>query len=324
MNTKNLFRELAIELASKQPELVDYLLEEAPALSMMPFYPTSDGMNHMYEELEEVTGNGLVDADAELPSVGARTALKQTYLSILGGSLETGEDRARQMGGPGSIFESRLPHVLKKTGSDTETSIIYNTLRASAIETRNAGELSDAADHAIDVGGTGGTGYSIVVAKYEPGQLSGLYNPDGFGRGMLFDMEAINGGELYYTKESGQKVLGYGMRLKSYFGVLNANPRNTAALVNLDLALTSGEFNNIPTATQMDDVIDAVRGATGGNTVMYAHPKVISALRTAYKLDKLQMGSAETSMNTQLEAWNGIPIIGTYNMLRGSEADVTF
>lgn len=322
MVAKNAFRELAIQLSNKQPELVDWLLEETPALSLMPFFPTSDGMNHNYEVLEDVTGNGMVDGDSELPSVDARTALESTTLKILGGKMEVGEDKARQMGSAGAVFNSRLPHVLKKTGNSTETSLIYNSFRASAIKTRSDDELKDAAQHAIDAGGSGSTNYSIVIAKFEQGNLSGLYDPNGFGRGMLFDMQAINGGELYYLQDY-PGVLGYGMRLKSYFGVLTANPRNTSTIVNIDLTDDGGEFTAFPTAMQIDDALDAVRAAVGGNTVIYSHPRVISALRNTFKLDRLQLQTEDRNFDTQIDAWNGIPLIGTYNMASGDEPAVT-
>lgn len=322
MNAKNAFREIAIDLAPKQPQLVDYLLEEAPALELVPFFPTTDGMNHVFEELEDVVGNGLVDADAPLPSVTARTGLKQTALSVLGGRMEIGEDKAKQMGGAGVAFQKRLPQVLKKTGKDTEQSVIYNNLRATAIETRNSGVITGSADHAIDAGGIGAVNYSIVVVKYEEGQLGGLYNPDGFGRGMLFDMEPINGGSLYDLRDN-PGVLGYGMRLKSYFGMLMANPRNVASIVNVDLDLDGGEFKALPTAAMIDDAIDAVRGMNNGNTVMYMHPTLAARLRV-YKENILQMQIQERNLDRQLEAWNGIPIITTYNMLKRAEPRVTF
>ena len=322
MVVKNAFRELAIMQATKQPEVIDWLLEETPALEWMPFFPTNSGLNHVYEVLEAVTGAGVVDADSPLPSVNARTGLEQTSLGILGGEMEVGEDKAQAMGGASNVFLSRLPKILKKSGNDAETSVLYNNFRSQAIATRAANQLTGAAQHAVGAGGTGTANYSIIAVKYEQGEVSGLYDPAGFGRGVMFDMEPINGGNTYHLR--GQAgVLGYGMRLKSYFGVLTANPQNTATIVNIDLDLDDGEFKALPTAMMIDDMIDAVRG-TGGNTMLYCHPRVISALSNTYKLERLQMQSEERNFDTQINAWNGIPLIGTYNMKRGTEPTVSF
>lgn len=322
MVVKNAFRELAIAEATKQPEIIDWLLEETPVLEWMPFFPTNNGLNHVYEVLEAVTGAGVVDADSPLPYVNARTGLEQTALGILGGEMEVGQDKAQAMGGADSVFMQRLPKIMKKSGNDAEKSVIYNNFRGMAVKTREADELKDAAQHAISAGGSDNNNYSIVAVKYEQGEVSGLYDPAGFGRGVMFDLEAINGGNLYHLR-SLPGVLGYGMRLKSYFGVLTANPQNTASIVNVDLDLDDGEFKALPTAMQMDDMIDAVRGSMGGNTFLYCHPRVISALANTYKLERLQMTTGDRNFDTQITAWNGIPLIGTYNMERGTEPNVT-
>jgi len=318
MSIKNTFREVAINLSAKQPELVEFILEEAPILEMMPFYPTSSGINHVYEELNSVSGNGLVDLDAELPSLEYQSELKQTSLSVLGGLIEVGEDKARLWGGPGRYFGQRIPSHLKETGANTEQSILYNNLRASAIAAAANTKLPGAADHKIDAQGAANTNYSIIAVKWEPGMISGLYDPAGFGRGMLFDMEPVSGGNVYLTKESAYKALGYGMRLKSYFGMLTANPRNVASIVNIDISDVDPDNWDLPTANQIDDLIQAVRGTTGGSTMLLMHPKVKTALNT-YKAATLQTTVETTNFVRTFDAWNGIPIIQSYNFLQGTE-----
>ena len=71
MPINNAFRDVALELSSKQPELVDYILEEAPILEMIPTLPSTNGLHLVYEEQGAVAGNGMVDFDAPLPSDGS-------------------------------------------------------------------------------------------------------------------------------------------------------------------------------------------------------------------------------------------------------------
>jgi len=322
MSIKNTFREVAIGLSSKQPELVDYLLEDAPILDVVPFQPTSSGLNHVYEELLDVTGAGLVDLDGELTNVDSTSELKQTALSILGGTIEVGEDKAKQFGSAGAYFAGKIPAVLRKTGADTETSILYNSLRSAAILARSNTSLTGRLDHAISATGNSNTNYSIICVKWEPGAVTGLYDPNGFGRGLLFDMEAINGGDLYYTKQSAYKTLGYGMRMKSYFSILTANPRNISTIVNIDISDANPANWDLPTSAQIDDIIDAVRGQVGGNTMLLMHPKVKSALGS-FKEAKLNTFVQEGEYKRTFDAWNGIPLVTSYNFLNGTETNVT-
>lgn len=322
MALKNTFREVAIKVAPKQPEMIDYLLEEAPIMELMPFAPTTNGINHVYEQLIDVTGNGIVDLDGELPNVDSATKLEQQNLSVFGGLIEAGEDKIKMFGGAGTYFASKMPQILKKTGADTERSVLYNNLRALAVQAKATEGLPDAADHLLSAGGDQNKNYSLLVVKWEPGNLSGLYDPNGFGRGMLFDMEAVNGGSLYFTKNSTQKTLGYGMRLKSYFGVLTANPRNVSAIVNIDISNSDPDEWDLPTANQIDDAIAAVRGTTGGNTMILVHPKLKSAMNI-YKTSLMETTVDVMNLERRFMAWNGVPIVESYNFLRGNEPNVS-
>jgi predicted transposase len=43
----------------------------------------------------------------------------------------------------------------------------------------------------------------------------------------------------------------------------------------------------------------------------------------AYKLDKMTTNSMDRGIVTTFDAWDGVPIISTYNMLRATESNVT-
>lgn len=310
MAIKNTFREIAIKMSSKQPQMVDEMLEEAPILGMIPFQPTSDGLQHNYEKVNDVTGAGLVDLDAPLPEVDASTSLDKLDMGIIGGEMFVGEDKAKQLGGPAAYFAGKQDLVLKQTGMDAERSVLYNHLRAFAIEN----DTTLGGEHAFDAGGVGATNYSIIATKWSPGQISGLYDPAGFGRGTLMDVAPLNGGNLY--KHPTKNINGYGIRMKSYFGMLTANKRYVSSVVNIDL-----ENDKLPTETQLDDLIQSVRGQTGGSTFLYMHPKVYTAL-FQYKASSLELVVGDENINRTFMSWNGIPIMTSYNFMQGNEARV--
>lgn len=292
-------QELSVQFAKKQPHQVDYITENAPILAQMPFEEASHEMWNVYERVKSVTGASFVDLDAVLPTVNAEFQLDKVDLSVLGGKMTVGEDAARQFGGAPAYFAKKEPSVLRKSGETSENKIIYDNLRQYAIDNSNT----------IDAGGTGNANYSFIAVKWVSGETTGLYSPVGFSQGAMLQTLAINGGNLY---EDSTGKLVYGVRMKAYFGVQLANSRNVSAIVNVN-------SSNIPTADEMDDMLDRCRA--GANTFIYCHRKALSLLNT-YKGTALEMGPADGDMNRQIFQWNGIPFITSYNFLEGTEADV--
>ena len=129
------------------------------------------------------------------------------------------------------------------------------------------------------------------------------------------DQFAINGGNLY--KDSTGRLV-YGMAMKSYIGMQLANQRYVSAIVNIDLKVA----NDIPTEGEIDQLIESVRGQQGGSTVLYMHPKVLTALY-AYKASSLQTFNVDKDLNRMINFWNGIPIMTSYNFLEAAEPNVT-
>lgn len=311
MALQNVFREIAIEQATKQTTLVNNLLEEAPIVGAMPSEPATHGLHNVYEEITSVTGASQVDVDGELGDVDATTELKQTDLSILGGVIFVGEDKARKFGGAAAYFGKKMPLILRKTGEDLEKAVIYNNLRAYAI----------AQSKASSAGGSGSANYSILAVTWTPGELTGLYDPNGLGNGTMFDIEALNGGDLYERTMTvdgvSKKIVGYGARVKSYLGIQLANPRYISTLVNIDL---DNATPKPPTAAMMDKLLLDCRQNT--STVLYMHPRVLTYLYT-YKDARLQMNTAQNDVNRVVAFWNGTPIISSYNFTNGTEATVS-
>jgi hypothetical protein len=303
MALNNIYRDVAIKNATKQSVMVDQLLEEAPIVAMMPMEPTTHGLHNVFEEISSVTGAGMVDLDAALPTVNADTKLGQTDLSILGGTMFVGEDKANQMGGAAAYFAAKTPLILRKTGEDLEKAIIYNNIRAYAI---NEGKAESA-------GGAGSVNYSILAVTWTRGEVTGLYDPNGFGDGKVFDIQPLNGGQLY-TNSNG--VNGYGVRLKSYLGLQLVNNRYVSALVNIDLDAGTPKP---PTERMMDNLL--LKARANSSTVLYMHPRVLTELYN-YKAARLQMAGNDANMNRVVAFWNGTPIITSYNFLDALEPTV--
>jgi len=304
MSLTDAFREVAIKRSTKQPQMVDQLLEEAPILGAIRMEDSTDGLHNVYEEIESVTPAQLVDADEALPVVNAKTNLKQVDLSVVGGIIEVGEDKARAFGGAAAYFAKKQPIIMQKTGMDLEKSILYNSFRAYALANS---KLQDAA-------GTGSTNYSMLCVKFVPGQVTGLFDSEGFGSGAFMDVESLSGGNIYKDSNG---VLVRGIRYKSYMGMQLANARYVSGIANIDIT-----NSKTPTEKQILQMLEDAR-ATSGNTLIMCHPMVLSLVLGAFKSSALQMRPDSRDYNTMIDTWNGIEIVTSRNFDNGDEAKVT-
>lgn len=303
-------RTIAMEKSKKQPKQIDNLTEEAPILDQIPFAASTHDMWHVAEELASTDSMGFVAMDAPLPSVDSSAKLIRFDLAKMGGQIEVGEDKARQYGGKEKYFADKTGPVLKMTGQKTEQVMVYDNLRQYAIDRKKAGKGS----RVYDAGGTGAANYSIIAVRFEEGVCSGLYNPNGFGNGVLFDVQAINGGNLYKDDKG---VLVYGVRLKCDLGMMLTGDRNIATIVNIDLAA-----GKTPTEAMIDDLLADVRATNSGRTVLLMHQRVQSWLGRAFKGNRLDLRPADDNITKRVKAWEGVPILNSYNLLDGTETRV--
>lgn len=308
-------RELALYYAKKQPKQVDWLTESAPILDSMRFEPSTHGLKHAYEVLDEVTGGSFVNIDSELPSVDATSNLNWQELSIIGGIHRCGEDKAKLLGGFSNYLGRKLPKIISKTGMNAETAIIYNILFDFARKNKKLVSATQTQ--------SGEKYLSILAVRWQEGEMAGLYDPNGFGNpnsgvSGLIQVSPIAGGNKYEYTSGGKTKLVYGASLKGYFGTLVVNPNNIAGIVNIDSSAVAPDTLE----TQLDEMLSSCRAGDGGTTVIYMHRTTLTKL-FKFKSSKLQMGINETDVNRTVASWNGTPIVISYNFKNGIEPAMT-
>ena len=297
MSNEGTLKELAVKYAKKQEEMVDNLTEDAPILAGIPFAEASHGMWNVAEQVASIDGPAFVRLNAPLPRVGVTTDLLKIDLDVMGGEIEVPEDQARMFGGPESYFSRNTPIILRDAGMSAEKRILYDNFIGYALQHGTA----------VDAGGGGNNTASIIAVRFERGITTGLYSPEGFKAGAALDVSPINGGELY--KISSGKfagVLGYGVRLKGYFGMQITSPKTVGAILNIT-------EDNAPTARMLDNLLADIR-ATPARTRLYMHVHTRNLLNR-YKQDSLRMAPENKNYQTGVMEWNGIPIITSYNFL---------
>lgn len=301
MSITGTLRDISRHYATSQPEQVDWLTEETPVLDVIPFEEASHTLWNVYDEVSDISGGGFVDMDAPLDMIEVDTKLKKVDLSILGAKMFCPEDKAKAFGGRDAYYGKKAPKALRKLGVDAEKAIIYNNFHKFAVQNNRL----------MDAGSTGNECYSILAVRFVPGETTGLYSTTGFKQGGIIDMKSVNGGGLY---ENEKGILGYGVRLKGYFGIQIANPDTVAALVNVTPA-------NKPTAMQVDNLLDMVRASS--NTFLFCHRKALSVLADVGKGAAFQMAPGEKKVDRRIAEWNGVPIVTSYNFMDAAEANVS-
>ncbi|MCI6539205.1 MAG: hypothetical protein MR460_03615 [Bilophila wadsworthia] len=295
--------EIALDKAKKRPELVDFLTEEAPILKMLKWIPATHGLWNVEEVLDSIQGASFTDLGAPLPSMKAETQLRQTYVNLLGGEVEVSKDKADQFGGAAKYFVRRENAFYKQAGMDTELAIWRDYWRKAALKHKLVTKCGATAN-----------AYTILIVRFDQENNIGIYDPTQFNQGRLLDPEPLNGGSLYHLR-SQPGVAGYGVEYRGRFGwqLLNAE-RAVFGLVNVDA-------EHLPTLTQIEDAIAAVRG-TATNTYIFGHHKIVQKTFSAIKQADIMYVNGDKDLQTIIGAINGIKIIGSYNLPDGTETAV--
>ena len=293
----NTFKKIAMEIALKQPVVVDNLLNDNDILSTIPSRVASHPMWNAYKERESIIGGGFVDLNEPLPVMSSTYKMKQTDLSVIGGTHFCTVDEANMLGGAEAYFNSETPGFLQKTGETAEKTI-YKRFEDFAIANSSYEKTS----------ASSGESYSMVIVRFGEAETIGLFSPVGVRTdGQILERTELWGGSTGIINSLGQT--GYGAEWRGYFGLQMASTRSIAGIFNI-------QTGKIPTEEQIDDLLVEVR-ANGANTFIYCAPQVLSLLKK-YKTDKLQMSMTETDIGKGILTWDGIRFVTSYNL--GKEA----
>lgn len=317
MSFGNTLNQLSIGKAKTFVNQVDNITENAPIVKAMPFVESSD---QLWDVSSEITmlGSGMnnVDLNSPLTEIQIADGMKQTSLNIFGAKMFVPEDTAKLEGGADKYFGKNRPAFERQTGMDVERNYIYNAFLPFILSQYEQGHT----DQVVNAGGSANKNNSLLVLRFDNANFAGLYSPLCFNRSTFLDMKAINNGALYENSDPTSKyykVLGYGLRMKTYMGVRMLSYKNAAAIVNIDLS-TSTPL----TVDMVERALLAARVGEAGKTMIVCHPKVKLALAKIGKTNFLQSGYSEKGPDFRVDTWDGVPIMTTYNMMDASESNV--
>lgn len=302
MSTLLTIPQIGIKHAKKQPELVDAITEDTPALKRFLWQESSHGLWNLAEVKNGVQGASFVPMDSPLPDMSVDSELKKIDLSIMGGNFEVGRDKATQYGGKDKYLADNLTTVYAESGMSAEKAVLYNKIKAAAVHYK---KLVFAQDDSAT-----GT-YTILAMRMKRGENSGLYDSKMFNQGTLLQTTPLNGGNHYKNSKG---VVVYGWTSVGYFGWQTLVDDACAAIVNVDTS-------HPPTGMMIDDMLELAKYDKSG-TVMIVASSQVRPLINDLKRDKLQITSSEKGVDFQLDNWNGVPIVYTRNMLSGTETAI--
>lgn len=291
-------QEIAVRYANRQPGMYNSLTEEAPILDKAKWRAASEKFKNVAEKVSEIVGPAFVESGAPLPYMRTSSDLVTTDLFVMGGTMVVESQKALKFGGMEKYFAERQDLILKHAGMTTERQLFYQCWLEGALR---EGKV-------IDAGGKG-DGWPIVFTRFDEIANTGLYDPDQFVQGRLLTISFLNGGKEHrLTAPEYRGVLGFEIAYRGSFGwqIIDAQ-KTCAAIVNVD-------EEHKPTAQMIDDLLSEVR-ARPNNTCIFCSPKAKIYGLNVYKTDRVELINGDNDPKTRIDAWNGIPIVTSYNIM---------
>ncbi len=145
--------------------------------------------------------------------------------------------------------------------------------------------------------------------------MQGLVNDNwAKAKGGVFKAIPLSGGDRYVNPVNGKSV--YGVDIEMPLGFLPANGKNISGIVNIDLAtITNDDLGQLVT-----NALVQARPGLGGKLVAYANPILVARLG---QINQAQAKDGVSDNNVYSVLWNGVEIIGDWNLLEGTEAPYT-
>lgn len=300
------FQEAATALGAKQVKMVDALTNANPVLEQMEVFPSNNNLQHAYEELTEVVGAELRDLNAAPKEVDAKSTLMRAHLQILSGRFFVSADQVQAVakGDLKAYVDKKFPKIVRVSGNEVESSILYNYFRALAIA-KGRYESADSSP-------SGSAYFSMMALRMEEDECGLVYNENAYEKGELLSIEALNGGAKTRNSDG---IAGWDFEMTAYLTPFAASSRHYAALVNID-------SDNVPSKAAINDLISDVRPEDGGRTVLIMSPFLLSLLEQAHGSSPIRTAGLTDDFGAMPLNWYGTRIVTTHQMKHGTETAV--
>jgi hypothetical protein len=297
--------DIAMNQAKTQQNIVDDVVENTIVLGRMPVIEASHQLSHQHKSVESVTGLSLGEDFSPTPtSVDAQNKLSKTDMKFAIGTYYANIQDVEVYGSSADYIAEEFPTILKRSGQNFETNLLYYGLRAKAIADNNYQTMQTS---------SASTGmYSIIAARLLPQETCLLVNNLSNIGEQLVTVEAMWDGGIGVHPSTGKPV--YGWTMYGSLQVLTASIYGQAAIANID-------SSNVPGVEELNVLAEQIRvGSNAGSPVMIMNPAVKYQISKSVKFDKIQTSSTDNNVSTIMDSYNNIPILSGYTMASGTEA----
>lgn len=318
-------QQYAMKYEQVQQKLVNTFTKPAPFMQTVPFVEATHGLENKFERVTKIEGAEFKEIDAPYKEMDVETVLASESLGIMGGRMVVPQDRALLIArtdtsdpkqAAAQVFARRTDIILNDAGKKTEQHLIYNHLYKKALAWNATVPKNERT--VFSKGGSGNANYSILAIRQEKGLNCGLVSPVGKNKNEIMTMEWLNGGaahEIASGKDKGK--VGYEAIWKAYFGYQVAIPQYVGAIFNIDPS-SDGTMVDVNDIAKLLSSIEA----DPSDTVLVMS-RFLSDIIYGMKWDKVTLGNGDKNLEIGFDKFNGIKIIATNNMLRGTESNVT-
>ena len=309
-------RKLAEQWGAAGVAEMDSLTKASGILQVAEAIPASHDMYHKHKKLDALPTFSVTDAAGSLGDVTTNNNIYQTDLKyIKAHESEPADIVDHWNGGPPAYFNDQRPAFLESFGQTASKTIIYGNNATFGDVGGMIGwhQMAKAYGNEIDAGGDSGSTTTIFAVKFRQGSngCGILYDSKVNGPGQFMTSDVKNGGKsiLETTNTTGRlKQEVYQVVHKGILGFLSTSSYDVARIHSIQYAT-----DDTPTADEMQQLIDMVRGESG-NTFLFMNRLGRRSINKL-KNDDLIANISDKEYNTIIETYNGIRIVLDENIL---------
>jgi len=303
--------------------IIDSLTKESGILRTAETGFADKGLIQTYSKVTVLPTVGIRNINGSTTPTTSIEGTAQLDLKILTAEQEYDKrlvDNAP--GGKGAFFNRKAPAFAEAFGQKAGQLLVYGTNGTFGDTTGFVGlhEIAKAYGNEINVAGATGYTNTIFAVHWKP-EVNQIVIPDMSIMNML-EMTALGGGGVYNsvtntTTNAAKPVYGYlwemvmSLQMASKFSVARLH----------SICNYTGQTQTLPTATQVDQILDMVRASNDGYTFLYCNRDGRRALMNL-KGTLYNTNTPNTDVNTMVGSWNGIPVIIEENILSTESNDL--
>lgn len=299
-------RDFLVAMQSEQAPIVTDLVKSLGILETAQFGFSSDYLRHEFEVQTE-DGDAAVRAiNGSIVATMSNSILGSVQLPAIERLVEIDKVLAKKWGGIQGFLsdKNRTTTYMRSILQLLAKAMVYgdNPTHGVAGAFKGLHQIAKANSNVVaQLGGASGSRTSIFAVHWSEGETEVVMPMEQTGD--VVQIELVGGGTLQAptaNTTTNARQLVYGANFWTNAALCAPAKASVAAITQIDAT-------HKPTAAQIDQLIDAVKGLADGNTFLYMNREGRRYLKEL-KNSKLNMAPSDTSYNTVVTDWDGIPV----------------